>query len=220
MMAFIFRTSSCWLVVQHFLCWYTYNTWFWSLIGASMTGEAAGPGAVEYQAQYPASGPGGEYQTAHEDVVRLLVSKDPTFSEEEMRGQLAAAEGHDAAFFTSAGKAGFSAGAAGSLATIQQSEAQQAQQGSSSAQQPQVDRRKTTTPPKMKFEQKKSDQVEAEMKKSVFYPLSYECPKLFPFPPCRLVMETVPKSCNLYYHANRCSSWTSGGEFDLDPHVR
>ncbi|CAD7960078.1 unnamed protein product [Amoebophrya sp. A120] len=55
---------------------------------------------------------------------------------------------------------------------------------------------------------------------SPYYDLSYACPKIFPFPPCRLVMETVANTCNLFFHATRCKTWSQGLEFEIDPHVR
>ncbi|CAD7929625.1 unnamed protein product [Amoebophrya sp. A120] len=57
-------------------------------------------------------------------------------------------------------------------------------------------------------------------KKQDLRDLSYPAPKFFPFHPHRLVMETVPGTCNLFLHRHLCEEWSAGKAFEFDPHNR
>ncbi|CAD7968129.1 unnamed protein product [Amoebophrya sp. A25] len=50
--------------------------------------------------------------------------------------------------------------------------------------------------------------------------LAYQAPSFYPFNPHGLVMETIPKTCNLFLMPHLCREWSEGKAFEFDPHNR
>ena len=50
--------------------------------------------------------------------------------------------------------------------------------------------------------------------------LSYPAPRHFPFPPWRIVLETVPRTCNLYGSPRICRDFSSGDHYEPEWMVR
>lgn len=50
---------------------------------------------------------------------------------------------------------------------------------------------------------------------------SYEAPRQYPFPPHRLVLESIPKTCDLFLPGPQlCEEWTRGRSYEYESHNR
>lgn len=58
------------------------------------------------------------------------------------------------------------------------------------------------------------------LRKELGHDLAYESPRVFPFPPFRLVLERLAGECDLFKNRSLCSKWSAGELWEFDPHNR